>query len=95
MRFRITHVLSRSPILSLAVMTACFLLFGYFSLNLFFLFKANIELVAEHGAMALAEGAAEQLFLIFASGFASSFFYTGIKLCENSILRWMTRPQSD
>ncbi len=72
-------------------MTLFFLGFGYFSVNLFFLFKANIDLVSTHGVMALRDGAAEQLILILGSGLASSVFYSGFKLCEKLIVEWLTR----
>lgn len=91
MRSKLVSYFSRSPLSSLVLMTAFFLGFGYFSLNLFFLFKANIELVAAHGVMALKDGAAVQLVLIAAAGFASSVCYSGIKLCERFVVGWATR----
>lgn len=90
MRRSIMLFFMRSPVSSLMLMTVFFLGFGYFSFNLFFLLKANIDLIARHGTLALKEGAAQQVALILLSGFASTCSYTGIKYCERVLIDWLT-----
>ena len=89
MKQRIISFLARHPSMVLLLMTLSFLGFGYFSLNLFFLFKASIELLAKYGVMVLEDGAALQLAMIFLSGLASSIFYTSLKLCERLLVDWI------
>ncbi len=93
MRRALVAGLAGRPLLILVTMTVFFLGFGYFSINLYFLFKANIDLVTEHGVMALRDGAASQLARIAGAGLASSFFYSGFKLCEKLIVEWLTRDR--
>jgi len=63
---KIVNFFARSPFLVLCIMTLSFLGFGYFSINLFLLFKANIGLINEFGLLALQEGAAMQLVILLA-----------------------------
>jgi len=91
MRRRLLRYLARSPVSTLLLMTVFFLFFGYFSVNLFFLFKANIDLINRYGFMALRDGAALQLLNILVSGMASVLFYSGWKVCERLIVDWVTR----
>ena len=60
MKKALISYLARSPFLLLCVMTISFLGFGYFSINLFLIFKSNIELINRHGFMAIMDGAALQ-----------------------------------
>ena len=53
--------LYRHAWLTFILMGLSFLLFGYYSVNLFVLLKANVELILEYGMMAMADGAAQQL----------------------------------
>jgi len=80
--------LARSPITVLCVMTVSFLAFGYFSINLFLLFKANIDAINAYGFMVLKEGAAIQLLGLLANAFISVFFYSIWKVCERLVVDW-------
>lgn len=89
LRVRFVSLLQRSALLTLIVMTTSFMLFGYFSINLFLLFTANLDLVKQYGMDALMDGAALQFLQIAASALASTVFYTGFKLCERLLVEWM------
>jgi len=69
-------------------MAVCFLGFGYFSFNLFFLFQSNLVLIQSFGLLALQEGAAIQLLKIVMSTFMSVIFYTVWKVCERLLVDW-------
>ena len=83
--------MAKSPFTTLLVMTVCFLMFGYFSINIFVLLQANINLINQYGVIALMDGAALQFGGIVLNGFASVFFFSGWKLCERLIVDWITR----
>lgn len=89
LRVRFISLLQRSMLFTLFVMTSCFMLFGYFSINLFLVFTANLDLVKQYGMDALIDGAALQFVQIAASALASVGFYTGVKLCERVLVEWM------
>ena len=91
MRKTIIAYLARSPVSTLIAMTICFLLFGYFSINIFVLLQANIELIRSFGVRALSDGAARQFIEIVINGFASILFFSGWKVCERLIVNWVTR----
>ena len=61
MRKKLIGFLVRSPVIILMLMTFSFLGFGYFSVNLFLVFKANVAFINEYGLMAIQEGAVQQL----------------------------------
>ena len=46
--------------LTFVVLVVSFLVFGAGTYNLFLVLKANLDLIAEHGWQALADGAAQQ-----------------------------------
>ncbi len=89
MQRKIINYLARSPFSTLCAMTVCFLAFGYFSLNLFFLFQANIGAIREFGWLILKEGAAIQLIVILFNAFMSVVFYSLWKVCERLIVDWI------
>jgi len=91
MRKPIVNYLAKSPISTLITMTICFLMFGYFSINIFVLLQANISLIKDFGLMALVDGAARQLLAIIFSGFASIVFFSGWKVCERLIVNWVVK----
>lgn len=80
--------LIRSPLTVLCIMTISFLGFGYFSVNLFLLFKANIELINDFGLIAIKEGAAKQLITLIFSAFISVVFYAVWKVGERLLVDW-------
>jgi hypothetical protein len=66
-----------------------FLGFGLLSLNIVVLLSANLSLLAEHGWMALGDGAAQQLMELLLSGYAALACYLVFKLCERVIVDWL------
>ncbi|MGH1487742.1 MAG: hypothetical protein ACRBCI_16140 [Cellvibrionaceae bacterium] len=88
MREKLTSYLARSPFSTLCIMAISFLGFGYFSLNLFFLFQANISVIKEFGLLVLQEGAAIQLLTIIFNTFMSVIFYSSWKVCERLVVDW-------
>ena len=75
-----------------AVLGLSFLLFGSSSLNLLFVTKANMELIAEHGWQALAEGGAQQLLEVLATAYVSMAAYVVFKACEAKLVRSIIDP---
>ena len=71
------------------VMGLSFLAFGAGSLNLFFVFKANINLLLEHGWMALIDGGFQQLIELLVIGYASIAAYVLFKACEHRLVHWL------
>ena len=72
--------------LTFVVMGLAFFAFGGFSVNLFFLLKANAELLAAHGWQAAMDGGAQQLVELLASGYLSVGAYVLFKACEHALV---------
>jgi uncharacterized membrane protein HdeD (DUF308 family) len=68
--------------LTFLVMGLAFFLFGVGTYNLFMLFKANFEVIAQHGWLALMDGAARQLVELVVTGYLSMAAYVVFKACE-------------
>jgi hypothetical protein len=82
-------VLAR-PWLSFVVLCLSFALFGAGTLNLFNLMVANLSLIAEHGAMALADGAAIQFLELLTTLAVSMAAYVVFKACEHALVHGLT-----
>lgn len=82
--------LYRHPKVTFLLMGAFFLLFGFTSVNLFVVLKANIDLFVEYGAMVIADGALQQLFEIIGSSYLSIVFYVFFKICERVLVERLT-----
>ncbi|MEC5387960.1 hypothetical protein VVD49_19660 [Uliginosibacterium sp. H3] len=67
-----------------------FALFGLTSLNLIYLFKANISLFLEYGWMAARDGALRQIFELVGYGCLSLMFYLVFKCCEHQLVSYFT-----
>ena len=78
--------------LTFLVLCLCFALFGAGTLNLFNMFRLNIGLIAEHGLMAVADGAGSQLFELIASLLLSMLAYVVFKACEHSLVHHILHP---
>jgi len=87
-------VLSRTW-LCFIVMGLAFFVFGVGSLNLFFLLRANTNLVFEHGWIALMDGAAEQLGELLVTGYLSMAAYVVFKACEYRLAHWLGDPHDE
>jgi hypothetical protein len=88
------HVFSRRW-LTFIVMGLAFLGFGAGTYNLFFLLKANTELVLENGLMALSDGAAQQLAELLLTAYLSMACYVLFKACEHRLVHWIATPERD
>ena len=75
------------------VMGLSFLAFGAGSLNLFYVFKANINLLLEHGWIAIMDGGAQQLLELVLTGYASVAAYIVFKTCEYRLVHWLADPK--
>lgn len=82
------RTLRQLPWRALLGLMVCLLGFGVFSLNLFFSLSANLELIRQHGWMALADGAAVQLLELLLQALLATLFYVGLKVCEKLIVEW-------
>jgi hypothetical protein len=88
------HVFGRRW-LTFTVMGLAFLGFGAGTYNLFFLLKANTELVLENGLMALGDGAAQQLVELLVTAYLSMASYLLFKACEHRLVHWLATSESD
>ena len=82
--------LFRHPKVTFVLMGAFFLLFGFTSVNLFVVLKANIELFLEYGAMVIEDGALQQLLEVIGSSYLSIVFYVLFKVCERILVERLT-----
>ena len=72
------------------VLCMSFLLFGTGTLNLLSMFRMNIDLIAENGSMALADGAGRQFVELLLSLLGSMGSYVVFKACEHSLVQLST-----
>jgi len=82
--------LYRHPKLTMLLMGVFFLLFGFTSVNLFVVLKANIDLFLQYGAMVIEDGALQQLVEILGSSYLSIAFYVLFKVCERILVERLT-----
>ncbi len=87
---RLVAFLYAHPKLTFLLMGAFFLLFGFTSVNLFVVLKANIDLFLEYGAMVIQDGALQQLIEILGSSYLSIVFYALFKVCERILVERLT-----
>jgi hypothetical protein len=66
--------------------------FGAGTLNLFFLLRANAELLAQYGWQAVMDGGLRQLVELLLSGYAGMGCYLVFKACEYSLVRHLAEP---
>lgn len=82
--------LYRHPKVTLLLMGAFFVLFGFTSVNLFVILKANIDLFLQYGLMVIEDGALQQLVEILGSAYLSIVFYVLFKVCERVLVERLT-----
>ena len=82
--------LFRHPILNFLMMGACFALFGFTSVNLFVLLKANVDLFLQYGLMVIEDGALEQLLDLVGSAYLSVLFLVLFKVGERVLVESLT-----
>ena len=80
--------------LTFIVLVVSFLAFGAGTYNLFLLLKANLELIAEHGTQALADGAAQQFIELLFTAAASMAAYVLFKACEHRLVHRLCDPKT-
>ena len=68
--------------LTFLVMGLAFFVFGVGTYNIFMLLSGNIALIANHGWMALMDGAARQFVELIVTGYLSMAAYVVFKTCE-------------
>lgn len=78
--------------LSFIVLGLSFFAFGAGTLNLFYLLRANTDLVLEHGWVALMDGGAQQLVELLVTGYLSMAAYVVFKACEHRLAHWLGDP---
>ena len=71
------------------VLGVSFFVFGAGSLNLFYLFKANVDLLVSNGWQAVMDGGAMQLVELLVTGYLSMAAYVVFKACEYRLTHWL------
>jgi hypothetical protein len=84
------ELLFRHPWLTFMLMGACFLLFGFTSVNLYVLLAANVNLFLEYGTMVIADGALQQLAELLGLVVLSIVFYVLFAMCDRILVRRLT-----
>ena len=79
--------------LTFVVLVISFLIFGAGPYNLFLLLKANLELIAQHGMQALADGAAQQFIELMFTAALSMAAYVLFKACEHRLVHRLCDPK--
>jgi hypothetical protein len=82
-------------IAAFVVMGLAFIGFGLASLNLIYLIRANAELVLQHGAMALVDGALQQSLELLGLGFSGLAMYLIFKMCEHILVEKLLKEHGD
>ena len=77
------------------VLGLSFFAFGVGSLNLFYVLRANINLLTSHGWQALMDGGAQQLLELLVTGYLSMAAYVVFKACEHHLVHWLGDPPTD
>jgi hypothetical protein len=67
------------------VMGLAFFASGLGTVNLFFLLKANTELLRDYGWQAMMDGGLQQLVELVVTGYASLMFFVIFKVCEDRL----------
>ena len=80
--------------LTFLVMGLSFFIFGAGTLNLFYVFQANVDLLSNYGWDAVMEGGLLQLVQIIATGYASLIAYVVFKACEYQLTHWLHEEKS-
>ena len=76
--------------LTFVVMCLSFATFGVSTVNLFSVFRANVDLIVSFGVMALADGAAQQLVELLLMLMLSMVAYIVFKACEYRLVHQLS-----
>jgi len=91
MRRHLRRFLTIHWLLTVFIMGLAGLAFGILTYSLFDLLRANFALVAEHGWMALMDGAALQLLGLVIYGYLGILAYIVLKACEKVLVDKLLR----
>jgi len=80
--------------LTFVVLGLSFLVFGAGTVNLAFVLMANTRFLAEHGWMAVLDGALWQLVQLVVTGYLSMAAYVVFKACEHRLVDWLGHAQA-
>ncbi len=86
MRLLLQKILTFHWITTFMLMGAFSFLGAAASYNLFVTLGANFRFLTEHGAMAVMEGALEQLGGLLLNGYFALAMYLGFKACERTLV---------
>ena len=86
--------LSRHPVLAFIFMGISFLLVGLISLNMIYMFHANIEFIIDHGVMALRDGGLHQLLELVVTGYVGMALFVLFKACEKTVVERMLEKKA-
>jgi hypothetical protein len=78
--------------LTFLVMGLAFFAFGAGTFNIFMLFRANADLIANYGWQALMDGAARQFAELVVTGYLSMAAYIVFKACEHRLAHELSDP---
>lgn len=82
--------LHRHPLLSFLLMTASFLAFGYFTIDLVRLIGSNASFIVRHGWLALMSGGLLQLGQLSLKALLAMTCYLSFRLSEQALLDRLT-----
>ncbi len=81
--------------LTFVTMCLSFAVFGVGTVNLFNVFRANVDLIASNGVMALADGAAQQLVELLLTLMLCMLAYVVFKTCEYRLVHLLSDTHSE
>jgi hypothetical protein len=87
----IRRILHLHWLVTLFLMGMFAMTFGLLSLNLFMILRANVNLIAAHGAMALMDGAFVQLLGLIGYGYLGVIAFLLFKACEKVLVERLLR----
>jgi hypothetical protein len=83
---RLKAFLANHVLWTFLLMGLSFGLFGLATFNLLYLFKANLNLFIDYGAMVIGDGALRQLFELIVYGYLGLGAYLFFKVCEHALV---------
>ncbi len=83
--------LRQHPLACFIVMTNCFLVFGYLSVDLVRLIAINTDFVIAYGWQAVQDGGLRQLLELWLGALMAMAFYLLFKVCEQALLQWFAQ----
>ncbi|MFN7365624.1 MAG: hypothetical protein ACK5TR_06755 [Alphaproteobacteria bacterium] len=88
------HLIKKNIFLTFIFMFLAALIFGLCSYNLFSLLSSNLDLIVDHGVMALRDGALKQLVMLIFYGIISLCAYVAFKVCEHILVDRLVKHSS-